>query len=57
MDKEMLAMVTFKEGMFDKFMGWFQSEEGLEIRKTIAHVEQTRPVSYTHLTLPTICSV
>ena len=43
MDKEMLAMVTFKEGMFDKFMGWFQSEEGLEIRKTIAHVEQTRP--------------
>ena len=34
MDKEMLAMVTFKEGMFDKFMGWFQSEEGLEIRKT-----------------------
>ena len=43
MDKEMLAMVTFKEGTFDKFMGWFQSEEGLEIRKTIAHVEQTRP--------------
>ena len=43
MDKEMLAMVTFKEGMFDKFMGWFQSEEGLEIRKTIANVEQTRP--------------
>ena len=43
MEKEMLAMVTFKEGMFDKFMGWFQSEEGLEIRKTIAHVEQTRP--------------
>ena len=29
MDKEMLAMVTFKEGMFDKFMGWFQSDEGL----------------------------
>ena len=28
MDKEMLAMVTFKEGMFDKFMAWFQSEEG-----------------------------
>ena len=43
MEKEMLALVTFKEGMFDKFMGWFQSEEGLEIRKTIAHVEQTRP--------------
>ena len=39
----MLAMVTFKEGMFDKFMGWFQSDEGMEIRKTIAHVEQTRP--------------
>ena len=34
MEKEMLAMVTFKEGMFDKFMGWFQSEEGLEIIKT-----------------------
>ena len=43
MDKEMLAMVTFKDGMFEKFMGWFQSDEGLEIRKTIAHVEQTRP--------------
>ena len=35
MDKEMLAMVTFKEGMFDKFMSWFQSEEGLEILKKL----------------------
>ena len=24
-------------------MGWFQSDEGLEIGKTIAHAEETRP--------------
>ena len=43
MDQEMLAMATFKEDKFDKFMGWFQSEEGMTMRKSIAHVEQTVP--------------
>ena len=63
MEKEMLALAKFKsgEGKFEKFMGWMQSDEGMGVRKTIAHVEKTvpaiAPVSYTHLTLPTICSV
>ena len=35
MEKEMLALVNFKEGKMETFMGWM-------------------PVSYTHLTLPTI---
>ena len=42
MEKEMLAMATFKVDKFDKFMGWFQSEEGMSVRKTIAIVEKTR---------------
>ena len=43
MEKEMLAMAAFKTDKFDKFMGWFQSEEGMSVRKTIAIVEKTRP--------------
>ena len=33
MEKEMLAIAFFKEGegIFEKFMGWMQSEEGLII--------------------------
>ena len=63
MEKEMLAIAKFKsgEGKFEKFMGWMQSDEGMGVRKNIAHVEKTVPaiapdkssVSYTHLTLPT----
>ena len=45
MEKEMLAIAKFKsgEGKFEKFMGWMQSDEGMEVRKTIAHVEKTVP--------------
>ena len=72
MEKEMLAIAKLKsgEGKFEKFMGWMQSDEGMGVRKTVAHVEKTVPaiapdksyvmfkaVSYTHLTLPTILLV
>ena len=45
MEKEMLAIAKFKsgEGKFEKFMGWMQSDEGMRVRKTIAHVEKTVP--------------
>ena len=45
MEKEMLAIAKFKsgEGKFEKFMGWMQSDEGMEVRKTIGHVEKTVP--------------
>ena len=45
MEKEMLAIAKFKsgEGKFEKFMGWMQSDEGMEVRKTVAHVEKTVP--------------
>ena len=33
------------------------SDEGLDARITSAGVSDEEPVSYTHLTLPTICSV
>ena len=43
MEKEMLALAKFKsgDGMFEKFMGWMQSDEGIGVRKSIAHVEKT----------------
>jgi len=45
MEKEMLALAKFKsgEGKFEKFMGWMQSDEGMGVRKSIAHVEKTVP--------------
>ena len=45
MEKEMLVLVTIKsgEGKFEKFIGWMQSDEGMGVRKTIAHVEKTVP--------------
>ena len=45
MEKEMLAIARIKsgEGKFEKFMGFMQSEEGMGVRKTIAHVEKTGP--------------
>ncbi len=45
MEKEMLAIAKFKsgEGKFEKFMGFMQSDEGMGVRKTIAHVEKTIP--------------
>ena len=43
MEKEMIALLKFKsgDGMFEKFMGWMQSDEGMTERKKIAHVEKT----------------
>ena len=45
MEKEMLAIAKFKsgEGKFEKFMGFMQSDEGMAVRKTVAHVEKTVP--------------
>ena len=45
MEKEILALAKFKsgDGMFEKFMGWMQSDEGMDVRKSIAHVEKTVP--------------
>ena len=41
--KEMLVVGRLKEGKFEKFMGFMQSDEGIAVRKTIAHVEKTVP--------------
>ena len=45
MEKEMLAIAFFKEGdgLFEKFMGFMQSEVGMGARRQIAHVEKTLP--------------
>ena len=45
MEKEMLAIAFFKEGegLFEKFMGFMQSEEGMGARSQIAYVEKTLP--------------
>ena len=45
MEKEMLALAKFKsgDGIFEKFMGWMQSDEGMGVRKNIANVEKTVP--------------
>ena len=45
MEKEMLALLKFKseDGVFEKFMGWMQSDEGMSVRKSVAHVEKTVP--------------
>ena len=41
----MLAQLKFKsgDGMFEKFMGWMQSDEGMSVRASLAHVEKTVP--------------
>ena len=43
MEKEMLAIGKFKdgEGNLEKFMKFFQSDEGMEMRKSVAYVEKT----------------
>jgi len=45
MEKEMIELFKFKsgDGMFEKFMGWMQSDEGMGVRKSVAHVEKTVP--------------
>ena len=41
MEKEMLALVNFKEGKMETFMGWMQSDEGMGVRKSVAYPEKT----------------
>ena len=41
--KDMLVVVKLKEGKFEKFMGFMQSEEGMAERRKVAHVEKTVP--------------
>ena len=45
MEKEMLAMAKFKsgDGIFEKYMGWMQSDEGTSVRKSFANVENSVP--------------
>ena len=45
MEKGMLVLAKFKsgDGMFEKFMGWMQSDQGMGVRKSVAHVEKTVP--------------
>ena len=41
MEKEMLALVNFKEGKMETFMGWMQSDEGMGVRNSVAYTEKT----------------
>ena len=41
MEKEMLALVNFKEGKMETYMGWMQSDEGMGVRKSVAYPEKT----------------
>ena len=41
MEKEILVFVDLKEGKFEKFMGWMQSDEGMTVRKSAAYPEKT----------------
>ena len=41
MEKEMLVVGMLKDGMFEKFMGFMQSDAGMEERKKIANVPKT----------------
>ena len=41
MEKEMLAILSLKEGKLETFMGWMASEEGMGVRKSVAYPEKT----------------
>ena len=41
MEKEVLVIVDLKEGKLEKFMGWMQSDEGMNMRKAAAYPEKT----------------
>ena len=43
MEKEMLAILSLKEGKLETFMGWMASEEGMGVRKSVAYPEKTIP--------------
>ena len=65
--KDILVVGKLKEGTFEKFMSFMQSDEGMTERKKVADVtktiasvspdKSTVTVSYTHLTLPTTSTV
>ena len=39
--KDILVVVKIKEGMFEKFMGFMQSEQGMSERRKIADLTKT----------------
>ena len=45
MEKERLVLIKFKSGggIFEKYMGWMQSDEGTSVRKSFANVEKSVP--------------
>ena len=45
MEKERLVLIKFKsgDGIFEKYMGWMQSDEGTSVRKSFANVEKSVP--------------
>ena len=45
MEQETLVYLKFKsgDGVFEKFMGWMQSDEGTGMRKSIANIEKSLP--------------
>jgi len=45
MEQETLVYIKFRsgDGMFEKFMGWMQSDDGMGVRASVAHVEKTVP--------------
>ena len=45
MEKERLVLIKFKsgDGIFEKYMGWMQSDEGTSVRKGFANVEKSVP--------------
>ena len=47
MEQETLVYIKFKsgDGVFEKFMGWMQSDEGTDMRKSIANIEKSLPAA------------
>ena len=45
MERERLVLIKFKsgDGIFEKYMGWMQSDEGTSVRKSFANVENSVP--------------
>ena len=41
MEKEMLVYLKFKEGKLETFTKWMQSDEGMNVRKSVAYPEKT----------------
>ena len=41
MEEEMLVHLKFKEGKLETFTKWMQSDEGMNVRKSVAYPEKT----------------